>query len=412
VSTAAALLALLAAAYLGSFLVGTHGMRGRGLASGAEYVAAGFLLGPAGLGVVSAAVVDQFSPLAQVAVGWLGLALGLDFGWVDGRRTSARRLAGATALALATAIAVAAGVAAVLALVEGTAPLATREQLLVAGGAGAALAGTTRRSIAWASERFGARGPLTELLADLSDADDLVPVLAAGVLLALDAAPGIAGSVGWPGGFGIGAGLGLVLGLGAALLIRGDPRPEAAPAVLFGTSLVGIGLSVRSGLAALVTSLFLGIAASAASGRRAELRALAHRVEQPIVLPALLIAGASVDPRAHPQLLAVVAVALLARLAARAALAAAVAAAAPVARRAGPALATALSSSGPLAVCIGLSFALARPGPVGGTVLAVAAAAAVVGEFVTPFTLRRALGRAGEIEAATPAPAAGSEAAP
>jgi hypothetical protein len=412
VSTVAALLALLAAAYLGSFLVGTHGLRGRGLPSGAEYVAAGFLIGPAGLEVAGASVVDGFSPFAHVAVGWVALALGLDYGFTDGRRTPAGRLAGASVLALATGAAVAGLVAILLARLEGTGLLATRTQLLVAGGAGAVLAGTTRRSIAWVAERYGARGPLTELLADLSDADDLLPLVAAGLLLALDPAPAIAARFGWLGAAGLGAGLGVVLGLGAALLIRGDPRQDAAAAVLFGVSLLGIGLSVRAGLSAMVTSLFVGLVASAASGRRDALRALVHRAEHPIVVPALLLAGAMIDPRAHPHLLVLVLVALAARLVAKLAFGPAIAVGAPAARRAGPALGLALASSGPLAVCIGLSFALARPGPAGGAVLAIAAAGALAGEFVTPLPLRRTLRRAGEIEAATPAPGPAEEAAP
>jgi pimeloyl-ACP methyl ester carboxylesterase len=67
-----------------------------------------------------------------------------------------------------------------------------------------------------------------------------------------------------------------------------------------------------------------------------------------------------------------------------------------VARRAGAALAPALTTPGPFGVCVGLALAVRYPGPVGGTVLACAAAATVLGEVLSPLALRRALARAGE----------------
>jgi hypothetical protein len=54
-------------------------------------------------------------------------------------------------------------------------------------------------------------------------------------------------------------------------------------------------------------------------------------------------------------------------------------------------------SSGALSISIGLAYALRFPGPVGDTVLAIAALSATVGEFVGPPRLRHALEGAGEI---------------
>jgi hypothetical protein len=57
-------------------------------------------------------------------------------------------------------------------------------------------------------------------------------------------------------------------------------------------------------------------------------------------------------------------------------------------------------------MCIGLAFALRFPGVVGDSVLAVAVVSAIVGEFVGPARMRRALVAAGELEErASPAPA-------
>ena len=58
-----------------------------------------------------------------------------------------------------------------------------------------------------------------------------------------------------------------------------------------------------------------------------------------------------------------------------------------------------MTAAGPLGVVIGLAFALSFPGEVGDTVLAAAVAAAVVGELTSTPALRRALRRAGELDA-------------
>ena len=69
------------------------------------------------------------------------------------------------------------------------------------------------------------------------------------------------------------------------------------------------------------------------------------------------------------------------------------------ARKAGPLVGLSLLPSGALAISIGLAFALRFPGPVGDTVLTVAAITATAGEFLGPARLRRALRSAGEVDA-------------
>ena len=388
------LLALLVMASLG----GAGGLRssGRGTASGAGVLSVGVLLGPAVLGVVPADVAATFAPLGGAAATWIAVVIGLDYGFAGERRIAPARIAGAALLALVPLVTVAAAVAAVLARTEGTALLATRGQVVTALGAGAALAGTTRNAVLWAMARHGARGPLTDLLHDLADAGDLVPVLVLAWLVAPDAAPAVLAVAG-PGGAGAAPFvLGAVLGLCAALLVRLDARADASVAALLGTSLVALGVSVRLGVAPLAAAFALGLAAATAAPRREPLRDLAWALERPVLLPALLVAGALVDPRAVPGLGAVVAAALAALVAGNALAAAALRRASPVARRAGAALAPALTTPGPFGVCVGLALAVRYPGPVGGTVLACAAAATVLGELLSPLALRRALTRAGE----------------
>jgi hypothetical protein len=403
------LLALLAIASLG----GAAGPRStaRGLASGVDAVAVGVLLGPAVLGVVPADVAASFAPVGAAAAAWVAVVIGLDYGFAGDRRIAPRRVAGAVLLALLPFAAVALAAAAALARAEGTALLATRAQATIAFGVAAALAGTTRNAILWAIARWDARGPLTELLHDLSDAGDLVPVGALAVLLAADASPvlldagGVAAAVAAP------FALGGAVGLGAGLLVRFDARPDATAAALLGTALVAFGVSVRLEISSLAAAFALGLAAAASAPARGPLRDLAWRLERPVLLPALVIAGALVEPGASPALPAVAAAALAALVLGKALAAGALALVAPPARRAGAPLAPALATPGPLGTCIGLALAVRYPGPVGATILACAVGGAVLGEALSTVALRRALARAGEC-AAERGPVARAEGAP
>jgi hypothetical protein len=145
---------------------------------------------------------------------------------------------------------------------------------------------------------------------------------------------------------------------------------------------------------------------SALSKHRRELRAMVGPTERPVLLPALLLAGARIDFRASPALPWIAAAAIGARLLAKVVVGWTLAAGSPSARKAGPLLGLSLLSSGALAISIGLAFALRFPGLVGDTVLAVAAAAVTVGEFIGPVRMRSALRAAGEIDDTKSAPAA------
>src|SRR4030095_1280440 len=84
-----ALMGLIAAAFVGSVLMGRRAHARHGLASGSApllAVFAGCVLGPTVLGLVTPGLLDVFTPLAQVGLGWLALIMGLDYGWLDRRR--------------------------------------------------------------------------------------------------------------------------------------------------------------------------------------------------------------------------------------------------------------------------------------------------------------------------------------
>ena len=393
-STLQSLFVLLLVAYMGGFLMGGRGLRGRGLPSGSEWLVLGLVAGPSALGLVRGSEVTFFAPLALLATGWIALLVGLTFGVDGARRIGASGIVLGLAAGLLSFFAVAGAAWLVLDRVPAAGALFpdARERLAIAISLGAALADTSRHVARWASERLGARGPVLERVSDVTRSDDVVPIVALGLLVSFDAARGVDPL---PVG---GLALGAILGLGGAALLGRTLRPAAFWSLLFGLSLLATGTAERLDLSVLAIGFSLGLALAIASPLRAQAREMAGSVEGAVILPALFLAGTRVAPVTGPALWIAGAV-LVARLAAGVLAAGMVAAADPRTRRGGPWLAVAFLPTGPLGIAIALAVNLRSPGPVGDLVLATTIAAAVVGEFLGPPALRRALRRAGELPA-------------
>jgi Kef-type K+ transport system membrane component KefB len=396
------LMGLLVLSYIGSFLVGGRAIRGFGLPSGSEYLLLGFIIGPSVLGLIERSMLDAFEPIADAALGWLAFVLGLDYAFLGHRRVRLSSLVVACSIALLTGAAVAVAEYVVLARYT---PLSSTQMLLLAGGIGAACSETTRDAVRWVVERHRAKGPLADLLGEIADSDDVVPLVATALLFALApvehsrvALPGLA----WAG---LTIALGVLLGLLASVLLARESRLHESWGVLLGTSLFAIGLAVRLQLSFLAMMFFMGIALAGSSRHRDEVAAMIAPTERPVLLPALVLAGARISPNVTSGLPWIVAAAVGVRLAVKILVGFLVWAGYGVARPAGPSLGLGLLSTGALAMAVGLSFALRFPGVVGDTILLTVAVVTVFGEFVGPGRLRVSLQRAGEIsEAKTAAP--------
>ncbi len=397
---------LLIVAYLGGFLMGGRGIRGVGLPSGSEWLVLGIVAGPSALGVVSGAEVAIFAPLAILAAGWIAMIAGLVFGVDGGRRTSA----GGIALGLVAGVLSIAGVAAAVDAVllhvpaAGEAFPAPGQRLVLVVGISAALADTSRRVATWARERLGADGPLLRRVADVALADDLAPILAVSLLVSLDESRGIHAL---PAG---GMLLGAVLGGACALLLGRQPRPSTMWSLVFGFSLLAIGSAVQLDVAPLAASFAFGLALAALSPVRDQARKMAVGVMGAVIIPALFLSGARSSLVGGPALW-IAAAAIGARIAAAVVVAGLVALSSPAARRGGPALALAFFAPGPLGIAVALAVGLRFQGAAGDLVLSTTVAAAVLGEFLGPPALRRALRRAGEA-AEPPRPDDGAEDGP
>jgi Kef-type K+ transport system membrane component KefB len=406
------LMGLLVLSYIGSFLVGGRAIRGFGLPSGSEYLVLGFVIGPNVLGLVERSMLDAFEPIADVALGWLALVLGLDYAFLGRRRVKLSSFVAASIIALLTGGAVA---AAEFFLLLRLTSLRGVELILICGGTGAACAETTRHAVRWVVERHRAEGPLSDLLGEIADSDDLVPFVAAALLFALVPAEHVRIAIPQMGWAGITIGIGVLVGAIAAALLGREFRLHESWGVLLGTSLFAIGLAARLDLSFISVMFFMGITLAALSRHREEVAAMAAPTERPVLLPALLLAGARINPQAMPGLWWVVGAALAARIAAKLVSGWILWAGFASARRAGMALGLGLLSTGALAMAIGLSFALRFPGPIGDTILVAVSVVTVFGEFVGPGRLRAALLRAGEItdvKAIEPAPLEGASERP
>src|SRR5205085_4521956 len=128
------------------------------LPSGVEYLGLGFAVGPQMLGLVERPMIVEFEPVVRVALGWLAFVVGLDFGRVEGRRVRTGSMALGIAGAALTGVGVAAATYQALQIIH--VPGLDRDSaMLLAGGAGAVTAETTRFAVQWVTSRWSAKGP-------------------------------------------------------------------------------------------------------------------------------------------------------------------------------------------------------------------------------------------------------------
>jgi len=401
VNPVAFLLGLLVLAYLGSILVGGRAIRGFGLPSGAEYLVLGFVLGPQVLSVVSRSLVDSFQPVVLVGVSWLGLVLGVSYLRVGTRRVPVPHLLGGIALSALVSAAVS---TAVYFGAQHFSKLSRLETIAFAAVAGLICSETTRHSVRWVVERHGAKGPLADIAADTARASALFSSLALSVVnawlpgAALPTFTLVERAL-------VAIVLGIVLGFTAALLLGREFRRDESWGILLGTSLLGTGAAARLNLSPLSTTFAMGLTLVLVSRHRAYFKAMATPTEKPVLLPVVLLAGAMVNVRLPLVLLALVGAALVAKLMARLFCGALLSLSVPSVQNARLEFGVGMLSSGALGLAVALAFGVRHPGAVSDAVLLLAAVGVLVGEWLGPAALRRALTIAGEIGPEVPPPA-------
>jgi hypothetical protein len=395
-NTLVLLMALVALSYVSGLFGRGRARRGLGLPSGSEWVLAGFLLGPDLLGVVDRGVQADVEPMAHVVVGWVALVIGLDYGVRRMRRLRAWRILLGALLGILLAAAIAGATWWSMPLFAPTLPAIDRWVLAL--GLAAVGTETTSNALRWVGERYGAQGPVSQMLADLAEAKDVVPILVAGVALCLHprfSLGPVAEIAHWalPSAVVV---TGAVLGLVAAVVLSREERADQAWGIVVGTSLLAIGTFARLGLP-VVTALFaLGLMIGVASRHRVRLLAVIDPTLRSALLPALLLAGARIGPKVVLAQLPWLAMVMAVRTVALTLIGRVLALRGP-ARPAAPLLGLSMLPAGEVSMTIGLGFAISCPGPIGDAVLVAAAGVTLLGELVGPLALRTALRRAGEL---------------
>lgn len=392
------LLALLVLSYLGSILVGGRTIRGFGLASGAEYLVLGFVLGPQLLSVVSHSLVDTFQPVIMVGVSWLGLVLGISYLNVAERRVPLPRIL----LGVGLAAAVSGCVATVVYFsADQFSPLPHDEVIALAATAGIVCSETTRHSVRWIVERYAARGPLADLAADTARASALFAPVALSVVNAW--LPGAAlPSFSLLGRAFVPLALGATLGLTASLLLGREFRRDESWGILLGTSLLGAGAAARLNLSPMSATFAMGLTLAIVSRHRLDIKAMVTPTEKPVLLPVVLLAGASVSVKLPAVLLVLVGLALVTKIVARVLCGSALASVFKPLSGQGVEFGGGMLSSGALGLAVALAFMARHPGAAADTVMLLAAVGVLIGEWLGPGSLRRALTRAGEIKPEVP----------
>ncbi len=404
------LLALLVLAYLGSLYTESERKRSFGSASGVEFVVLGALLGPHALGALNSQAVHAFDPIALMALGWIGLGYGVDWGVNGERRVPYWRIFLGCALTLVVALGVGASVFAIGSALHWL----EREELELASAATALVsAETARHAVRWVSERRIVSGPLSTLIGDVAAADDAPVMIGLAAVFASYTGPlkvaGVAVPV-WASTLGT-LGIGVILGLVCAYLTYRDRSTVAAWSSLIGCACLAAGFTTSLGLSAMGATFAMGLTLSITSPIAAELRGKILPTEGSLLLPALLLAGARLAMPGSQTEILLLAAALAARVLSSYMLGAAVAMSRKPWRKSVPWLGFAMTSSGSLTMMVGLAFSLRLSQDIGTFALTCAALSTLLGELAGPITMLRALDRAGELHGSVDNPGATAGAA-
>jgi hypothetical protein len=397
------MMALLALVYLSSLIRRGRSGRVLGLAAGSEWLILGLVLGASGLGVVDRALQAEVEPVLYVAVGWVSLVIGVDYGVVRGRRLRLGRIVAGLTIGALT-IAAVAGSAYWLTPLVGL-ELDGGDRWVLAIGLGAVASETACDTVRWVSARHGAVGRLSLLLDGLAQAKDAICIVAAGAAICLHPSFDLARRLphGGPTLLAVVVAIGVLIGVMATMMLSREARVEQTWGLLVGIVLLAAGTTAMLRLPVITMLFTIGLVVGVASRHRERIATFVEPTRSGALLPVLILAGARLDP----HLLVTRGLLVGGVLAARAlVLFLAGLVLAPVGRAGGAALllGPAMLPAGPLSITIGLGFALVFPGDIGDTVLAAAAVVTVSGELFGPVALRRVLRRVGEI-GGEPAPA-------
>jgi hypothetical protein len=245
------------------------------------YIPLGILLGPLGMGVISVRVLGHLDAVISIALGTLGLFIGIAAATEGGAR---KRLLLASSVEAAVTMVVVGGAILVLLRVWGL-PIA-HAPLVVALALGISAAASAAPSVDVGDERH------RRIAARVADLDDVLPILVGAAVVAM------LGSAGMPAALGILAtiGIGLLVAVAGWLLFERSQGAERGVFVLGTIALLG-GSAAYLETSPLLSGLVAGWFWALTSGKTD--RVVAHelrKVQHPLVVLLLVAAGAGLAP--------------------------------------------------------------------------------------------------------------------
>jgi len=300
-----AALVILAGGYLLTYLVFDRLRRQFGYVGGAEYVLLGVFLGPSGSGLFDPAAVRDLTPVACVALGWIGVYLGTRIRLREWIGVPPSHLGIAFSEAGTTWV-VAAG-AIWLLMRHGQGILPEQALLPTLALAAVAVAGAPHAIDALAGRTAGAH-PLWPLVRTVSSIDAVIGVTTFGLAMAIlhigDVQPGVRPPTGTEWGV-INIAVGTISGLlfhlflgPAATGLEHDAAAEAGGdsrlfIALVGAIVIASGTAYSLNLSPLFTTFLLGVVLGNSAQAHVGLERLIAKTVQPVYLILLIFAGAA-----------------------------------------------------------------------------------------------------------------------
>lgn len=266
------------------------------LVSGAEYLLLGVLIGPAGAGLVDAETVTAFTPITMLAMGWIGVGLGLRLNLSALLRIPAFMGRIGVAEALGTFVLT----AGVMALgLDWYADVPFEQVLPAAVALGAIATCSATNAVDVVANQLGRREPIVRQLGVASMADALVAAVAIAALLCVTHPVGLTAwgrdptVTEWAV---ITVAIGVVGG-GLVHLFLGDEADVDRLFVALAASIVLVaGAAAYLQLSPILPSMLMGAMLANTSRQRSALVGLLDKIERPFTFVLLICAGALWQP--------------------------------------------------------------------------------------------------------------------
>jgi len=352
------------------------------LVSGAEYLLLGIFIGPLGAGLLDENTVRGLTPITMLALGWIGVALGLRLHLPTLVRIPAFMYRVGLAEALATFILTAGVMAIALAWFTGATPAVVLPAALILG-AVATCSGTSGVDVV--ALRLGQREPIVRQLRVATLTDALVAVIALALVLCLAHPPGLTSwgrdptVTEWAV---ITVTIGIVGGMLVHLFLGDEQKVDRLMVGLAASILLVTGSAAYLQLSPLLPAVLMGGILANTSRQRRILEELLAKVERPFTFVLLICAGALWQPTLRDWGIPVVLFLALrtagklggARLAARMN---------GMLPTYGPTWGRALMGQGSLAIAIALNLLLVDPGPLASIVFSAALASVLLTDILS-----------------------------